>query len=133
MPDVTCCYICKDEIIGKGEKDHFPRSKSLGGTLTLPICISCHTQKDRYGFDGSWNPEVTWSALMGLWGKASTLERLVLAKFFHVANQGLATLNKQTSMIDGLQKDANFWAKQCIEHAKELDAIEGVEDWSCPR
>lgn len=87
------CYVC-DRLVGaSGERDHFPVSDSLGGTETMVICSPCHDLKDRLPMDG-WAPGVAYSLLSGLWGKATTEERLVLAKMFHVANQGLSFMTK---------------------------------------
>jgi len=83
------CYICTRELFGRHERDHFPVPKSLGGKITATICVTCHDQKDRIPL-AKWDPEYAHSALVGLWGKADTRERMVLAKMFHIASQGLA-------------------------------------------
>lgn len=87
------CYICERPIIGKGEHDHFPLPRSLGGEMTMPICKDCHHAKDRVGL-GNWDASLAFSALSGLWEKANATERLMLGKMFHVCSQGAATLLK---------------------------------------
>ena len=81
------CYICDAPA---QERDHFPVSKSLGGTTTFPICLKCHDDKDRATVD-KWDPAIFHASLLGLWSKATPEERLTLAKIFHIANQGVAT------------------------------------------
>jgi len=84
------CYICDEPA---DEIDHFPRSRSLGGTETLPICASCHTEKDRATIDG-WDPAAFHQAVLGLWNKADAAERLAIAKMVHVVNQAIACIKK---------------------------------------
>jgi hypothetical protein len=85
------CYICERELHGTGEKDHFPIPQSLGGTMTMPICLSCHDDKDRLPLF-KWDAGVAYTSLAGLWAKANRDERLMLAKVFHVASQQSATI-----------------------------------------
>ncbi len=96
------CYICDAPA---SERDHFPRSRSLGGTETFPICTSCHDAKDRVALR-DWDPCQFYEALGELWGKASAAERLVLAKLVHIANQGVATIRKLELTTGAKQRDA---------------------------
>jgi len=79
------CYVCDNWVGASGERDHFPRSFAEGGELVLPICASCHDIKDRIGLE-RWSPEESFAAMSGLWGKATTQERLMIVKMFHVAS-----------------------------------------------
>ena len=101
---MKCCYICEGPVL-KGEQDHFPIPKSLGGRQTMTICTNCHDLKDRHPL-GKWDPSMAFSGLMGLWEKASRGERLVLVKMFHVLSQGHATmkfLKEQSKSERGLK------------------------------
>lgn len=91
QPIVRQCYICDRVLHGRFENDHFPTPKSMGGKITMPICLSCHDDKDRTLF-GNWNPSATFAAMVSLWSSASREERLLLAKMFHVCSQGTATI-----------------------------------------
>lgn len=51
----------------------------------MPICAACHDIKDRIGL-ANWSPEDSFAAMSGLWGKATTQERLMIVKMFHVAS-----------------------------------------------
>jgi len=100
---MTRCYICDRAIHKKNDDgragcdlDHFPVPKSLGGTETVPCCLSCHNDKDRTKI-GNWDPSVTFAGLSGLWRKAGRDERLVLAKIFHMVSQSLAATKKKTT------------------------------------
>ena len=126
------CYICKNEILGKGEKDHFPVPRSLCGTMTWPICLSCHTLKDRVGWGNGWNPEQSFNGLTGLWSKASAFERLMLAKMLHIMSQGLASDNKVNSEIHRLneenkklREEVELWHGEAMDCAKQLDLKNG--------
>lgn len=79
------CYVCKSIVAPKHEHDHFPVPKRMGGEAVLCICVNCHTIKDRMGL-AEWNPSTAFTALAGLWEKATTDERMMLAKLFHVAS-----------------------------------------------
>jgi hypothetical protein len=83
------CYICDGFVGASGQRDHFPVPRSMGGRLTMVICNACHDIKDRVPLDG-WDPSVSFAGLAGLWAKATTKERLVLVKMFHVVSQGVA-------------------------------------------
>lgn len=74
------CYICGGPIGPRGERDHFPIPERHGGNLVAPVCVSCHDLKDRAGLSG-FLPEAV-GALGSLWTKASTIERITLAKMF---------------------------------------------------
>lgn len=77
------CYICERPVGSAWEHDHFPVPMRDGGTVTLLVCEPCHSLKDRYNID-SWNPSVAFAAFEGLWAKALTSERLLLAKMFDI-------------------------------------------------
>jgi hypothetical protein len=81
------CYICDRQCLA--ERDHFPVPESLGGTLVMPICKTCHDMKDRVPL-ADWCPSDAFAALAGVWNRASASERLVLAKMISAAAQGMA-------------------------------------------
>lgn len=87
------CYICGRRVKSV-ELDHFPTPQSLGGVAMLPACRDCHDMKDRHPLD-TWEPDVAFTALTGLWAKADASERMMLAKMFHVISQGIAAFRKQ--------------------------------------
>lgn len=97
---VSQCYICERDLHGRYEDDHFPVPRSLGGIATLPICLSCHDDKDRAAL-GNWQPSSAFMAMTGLWTKASREERLLLAKMFHICSQGTATIAKSREQRSG--------------------------------
>lgn len=101
MDPNTRCYICDRRVGSRGELDHFPTPKSLGGEETEPICLPCHDLKDRIGLR-RWNPSTALASLSGLWTKAAPDERLILAKLFHVCSQMSATFANR----DKLRKKA---------------------------
>ena len=94
MDPNTRCYVCDRRVGSRGELDHFPTPKSLGGEETEPICLPCHDLKDRIGVR-RWNPSTAFASMSGLWTKASPDERLMLAKIFHVYSQGLVTVARR--------------------------------------
>lgn len=78
----TRCYVCGNRVASGGEWDHFPLPHECGGTNVEPICGSCHDLKDRFSLsngDGIACGEAV-AALLRLWGKADTDERLMIAK-----------------------------------------------------
>ena len=78
----TRCYVCDNRVASGGEWDHFPLPHECGGTNVEPICGSCHDLKDRYQLikgNGIECGEAV-AALLRLWGKADTDERLMIAK-----------------------------------------------------
>lgn len=85
-----CCYICERKLNGRFEKDHFPKSACNGGTEVLPICVSCHSDKDRIGIK-NWDSSFL-GVLAGLWQKLDRDERLFIAKMIHVMNQLYRTM-----------------------------------------
>jgi hypothetical protein len=95
-PEMASCYICGRAAFTM-ERDHFPRPQSMGGVDMYDICRDCHDIKDRHPLE-TWNPEYAFQALLGLWTRATAEERLVLAKLFHIASQGAATIG------NGMQK-----------------------------
>lgn len=81
---MPACYLCNVSYPALTmQEDHFPRPRSMGGEHTLPVCMSCHDAKDRILL-ANWDPDAVMSGLMGLWQKANTAERLLLAKVFHI-------------------------------------------------
>lgn len=94
-PVHDACYICGQPAT---ERDHFPVPQSMGGDAVEPICRGCHDSKDRIPLD-TWNPTLAFDSLSGLWAKATHLERLMLAKLFHISSQGLATLQGQGNAV----------------------------------
>lgn len=86
------CYICGRSVL-VFERDHFPVSKCLDGTLTRDICRDCHDLKDRLPLD-RWDPAVSYGGLMMLWNKSTRDERLILAHMFHVMNGQAAFIQK---------------------------------------
>lgn len=84
--DAVSCYICGRVLHGRHELDHFPVSKCIGGESVLPICLQCHEEKDRTPLM-KWDATSAFTAMSGLWSKASATERLFMAKVFHVFNQ----------------------------------------------
>lgn len=87
------CYVC-GRMTFKAEMDHFPTPARMGGTVTLPICRDCHDLKDRHPMD-TWNPDLVFASLAGLWGKASAQERLLLVKMFHVVSDRTTPTKKE--------------------------------------
>ena len=83
------CYVCGVPLVpGKIEYDHFPVAHALGGNTTLAACKDCHTAKDRTPLL-KWDAAEAAVALVGLWAKATTQERLMLAKMFHIVSMGV--------------------------------------------
>jgi hypothetical protein len=76
------CYVC-NRMTFTSEMDHFPIPARMGGETTFPICRDCHDLKDRHPL-GTWNPDLAFSSLASLWGKATAEERLWLVKVFHI-------------------------------------------------
>ena len=81
------CYICSSALRSRGEMDHFPIPKRLGGAKVMPICINCHDEKDRYFV--KFDSEETFESAMSLWAKADTQERIILARMYNlILDQG---------------------------------------------
>lgn len=84
------CFYCQNQVSPRLlEWDHFPVPQALEGTQVVPACRNCHDLKDRMNLEG-WDASAAFGGLMGLWTKATTDERLVLAKLFAITMQGLA-------------------------------------------
>jgi hypothetical protein len=90
------CFYCGRPLSTRHEHDHFPVAHHHGGTHTVPACLACHAELDRTPIE-DWNPTVVFGGLMGLWAKASTSERLVLAKMIKITDALAA-------MLDGHQQ-----------------------------
>jgi|ETNvirnome_2_300_1030623.scaffolds.fasta_scaffold13766_2 hypothetical protein len=78
------CYICKRKLLGRFEKDHFPKPKRAGGKDVYPICISCHDAKDRMSLR-SWDIDEAFKSMHNLWNNGTTEERILLAKIISLA------------------------------------------------
>ena len=78
------CYICRRKLLGRFEKDHFPKPKRAGGTIVQPICVSCHDAKDRVSV-GSWDIDEAFMGMHNLWENSTTEERILLAKIISMA------------------------------------------------
>ena len=78
------CYICEMPLGKKKERDHFPVPRRRGGEDVYDICLNCHDMKDRCKLDRSWDIADFLAPLVSLWERAEPVERLVLAKMFHV-------------------------------------------------
>jgi hypothetical protein len=76
------CYVCSAPVRSRGEMDHFPIPKRLGGTKVMPICINCHDDKDRHQF--KIDSEDGFNCALSLWEKATTEERIMLAKLYTI-------------------------------------------------
>ena len=63
---------------GTGVGDHMPLPKSVGGTITVPCCQSCHDMKDRFPLD-RWD-QTWWDAIMADFPNLSRETRIFLAK-----------------------------------------------------
>lgn len=90
------CYICASKLRNRGEMDHFPLPKRHGGMVVMPICVNCHDDKDRRQF--KLDDDDGFNAALGLWNKASTEERIVLAKIYTLLLDSMAFVEefKQT-------------------------------------
>ena len=49
----TGCFFCEMPLTTLHEHDHYPVAKALGGTETVPACMTCHDAKDRIPL-GEW-------------------------------------------------------------------------------
>lgn len=79
--DERSCYYCRMPLAPKHEHDHFPMPKRHGGEETVPICLNCHTLKDRQPI-GDWaDPGAAWAAVSDAWENCSPLGRIFLAKY----------------------------------------------------
>jgi hypothetical protein len=57
MEEVQDCYCCKMRLAKNDtEWHHFPMAKQFGGTLTVPLCTTCHNHIDRIPL-AKWNPD----------------------------------------------------------------------------
>jgi hypothetical protein len=95
--DGVCLY-CEVELKYGHEHDHFPIPQRLGGEVTWCVCRGCHDKKDRIPLR-HWSLTVVFAALAGLWSKATTDERLLLAKIM-------------TIMLDAQERLGAKWPKQ---------------------
>ena len=74
------CTYC-DGLIGYGGKgvgDHAPLPRSVGGTVTVPCCVSCHEMKDNFPLD-TW-PTEWWLKVSADFPKLNRETRIFLAK-----------------------------------------------------
>lgn len=70
------CAACEKSIERrKTEQHHFPTPKRLGGTLTVPLCRTCHTMIDRINLE-DW-PLDWWFAA---WAEMPMEARLLIFK-----------------------------------------------------
>ena len=86
------CYVCSSALRSRGEMDHFPIPKRLGGAKVMPICINCHDEKDRHFF--KLDSEEAFESTMSLWVKANTQERIVLARMYTLILDQGSSLSK---------------------------------------
>lgn len=98
----ACCYICENRVGSTGERDHFPIPAEIGGEMVEPICRSCHDMKDRYTLARGHGISLSEGAvaLMGLWQKANTDERLMLAKMTRYYAIALDQLRRHGWKVD---------------------------------
>lgn len=70
------CSACEIEVTKREtENHHFPTPKRLGGTMTIPLCRTCHDYVDRIKFE-NW-PSDWW---LTAWSETSTPGRLLILK-----------------------------------------------------
>jgi hypothetical protein len=95
------CYVCQRYVGASGERDHFPVSHAEGGECVLTICTPCHDLKDRVTLD-SWDADLAFNALSGLWLKATPEERLWIIKIFHICSMQSATIEELVDNSSGV-------------------------------
>lgn len=81
---VFCGYLLRVGARGAqkgGQKHHFPLPARFGGEATVPVCNACHERADRMPLA---HTDLSWvvSTFMGMWGKLSADERIVLWKMY---------------------------------------------------
>jgi hypothetical protein len=82
----TYCFLCEACLLKhNNEGDHWPIPQSLGGTVTVRLCITCHDMKDRVkalGWPISWTKyQVSiLRKLSRLWHELCREEKIYIAK-----------------------------------------------------
>lgn len=82
------CFCCKMPLCKNDtEKHHFPISKSNGGDVTVPICITCHNLVDRKNLADwpVWFTEEIFELVLE--NKKSRVFNLLVLKMFKMINQ----------------------------------------------
>lgn len=85
MRKIEQCVVCGDY---RHCEMHHIKPGSMGGKMTVPLCLSCHEQIDRTPL-GDWDAGEAFGAMSGLWNKCSKPERLLLLKFLSVMSLAL--------------------------------------------
>ena len=79
MPLATC-HVC--ERYTRCDMDH-PIPQRIGGTATIPLCLTCHDMKDRLPLE-KWDPVQAERGFASMWGGLPADGRLMLLKMFSI-------------------------------------------------
>jgi hypothetical protein len=119
VTDPTACFYCGANVAktnngyrwrGQGERDHFPIPKQCGGTMTVPICITCHDMKDRYPLE-TW--PIDWVfAIYKDWWKLSRESRLFLGKAMRICAEAQQELKRAQRYRDATSRALSMLRRQ---------------------
>ena len=121
----TYCFLCEACLLKNNiEGDHWPIPQSLGGTVIVDLCVTCHDMKDRVkalDWPISWTGyQVSIMTKMSkLWFSLAREERIYIAKTVDIllrrihsgkkgVKQAFQVINNFTAMLNDDDTKAEF-------------------------